>query len=156
MVEILWAIGCTLDQLLALDRDAVDMQASALLFPALGGLEADGLEAGDLEIGDLETGDLQIAVLAGRAWQALCDYLDVRDELPPGALFCEADGARLTRERAIEALSELAPDRGAHFFPDLFRGVFIHRALEAVDDPRTIELMVGSDLSAADQIEPNL
>jgi hypothetical protein len=109
------------------------MPAAALLFSSPGGPEP--------------------VALAERAWQALCDYVEVRDELPAGALFCEPDGTRLTREQAAASLYELVPERGGRFFPDLFRGVFIHRALEAVDDPRIVELMVGDDLSAAGLID---
>jgi site-specific recombinase XerD len=133
MVEILWSTGCTLDQLLVLDRESVDVPASALRLAFFQGDERVDLD--------------------GRAWRALRAYLEVRDELATEALFCAPDGARLTREQAVAALRALAADRDAHFFPDLLRGVFIHRALEAVDDPKVVELMVGGDLSAAERVE---
>ena len=73
-----------------------------------------------------------------------------------GVLFCELDGQPLSRERVLSICQDLAQKHGIdqrYVDQDLFRGVFIRRALQRTQDRRVVELMVGNDLSAMDRIE---
>jgi hypothetical protein len=43
-----------------------------------------------------------------------------------------------------------------HSIPDLFRGVFIHRARQVIGDEDEVRRLVGNDLGAADDLETSL
>jgi site-specific recombinase XerC len=93
---------------------------------------------------------------SAQAAEALQDYLRVRGEVATQALFCTADGDPLSREQAQEMLRDVAAEQGLdekRFFPDLFRGVFIHLAREAMGNEREVSELVGEDLGAAEKVE---
>ena len=136
VIEVLWSTGCTLDELLALGVEHVGEKAHCL---------------------HLVSGWRQRAVYpSARAVEALQDYLQVRGEVETQALFCTADGSPLSHGQVQGMLQDVAAEQGVEekrFFPDLFRGVFIHLAREAMGNEREVGELVGEDLTAAELVE---
>ena len=136
VLEVLWSTGCTLEELIALGLEHVGDKAQRL---------------------HLIAGWRQRTVYpSAQAAEALQDYLQVRGEVATQALFCTADGDPLSREQAQDMLREIAAEQGVEkerFFPDLFRGVFIHLARETMGNEREVSELVGEDLRAAEKVE---
>jgi site-specific recombinase XerD len=134
-IELLWSTGCTLDELLALTVKDVDHQTARL---------------------SLSSGGQQRTVYpSAQALAALQAYLQARGAFETGALFCTVDGMPLSREEAQRVLRGVAEEQGVdgkRLFADLFRGVFIHLAREAMGNEREVDELVGEDLGAADRV----
>lgn len=135
-IEVLWSTGCTLEELVALGLEHVEGKAQRLC---------------------LVSGWRRRTVYpSAQAAEALQDYLRVRGEVATQALFCTADGDPLSFEQAQDMLREVAAEQGVdekRFFPDLFRGVFIHLARGAMGNEREVSELVGEDLGAAALVE---
>jgi site-specific recombinase XerD len=128
MVEVLWATGCSLEELVALRLEDVD------------------LESGDVRF--VSYSMARISRLTPEAVAALQAYLQVRGGTEGDAFFAEDAGAPLTRERAFDILRSAAKEAGIveeSVPPDLFRRAFVRRALDAAGDPDTVRGMVGQD-----------
>ncbi|MFX1355494.1 MAG: tyrosine-type recombinase/integrase [Promethearchaeota archaeon] len=116
MIELLWSTGCTLDELVTLRLDDLDLESRRVCY-ALGG-------------------DVRFAHLTDRAWRALAAYLQVRGTPSTDALFVEEDKEPLTSGRAFSTLKEAASEIGldAEGFPStLFRDLFLRRARDTTD-----------------------
>jgi site-specific recombinase XerD len=136
VVQVLWSTGCTLDELLALRLEDVDRDVGSLRFSS-------GIEH-------------RMVPLDKPSWTVLRAFLEARERVETAELFCEEYGQPLSRERLLSICQDLARERGidpGFVDQDLFRGVFIHRALDKTHDRRVVQRMVGSDLSAVDRIK---
>jgi integrase/recombinase XerC len=130
MVELLWSTGCTLEELLGLSVADLDLESGRLR-----------LAAG---------GSARHVYFASQATVALEAYLAARGPVTTGALFCDEEGAPLSQEQAVSMLRDIAGQGMASrgLFTDLFRGVFIRRALDRLGDRAEVQRLVGEDLSA--------
>jgi site-specific recombinase XerD len=113
MIELLWSTGCTLDELVSLRRDDLDLAARRVCLAAEGGV--------------------RYAHLSDEAVAALRTYLRECGAPATDALFVEdvTDGAPLTAEGALLSLKDIVDatrlDAGS-LSPDLFRDIFVRRA----------------------------
>ena len=139
MLEILWSTGCRLDELLALCVDdlGLKMQSVRLCWQ----------------------GQCKVAYLSSPASAAVTAYLEVRGDAGTDVLFCSEDGVPLSRDQAVAMFRKIAPEHARderYLIPDLFRGVFIHRARDAIGDEGEVRRLMGNDLCEADYVETRL
>ena len=84
MLELLRSTGCSLEELVALRAGDVEVEARTVQFLSYSGYRRSRLDE--------------------RAWYALDAYLQGQEESSNVPLFCDANGAPLTVERAYEML----------------------------------------------------
>jgi site-specific recombinase XerD len=117
MIELLWSTGCTVEELVSLRRDDVELESRRVYF--------------------VSCSDTRFSYLTDRAAAALDAYLHARGTPPSAALFVdgEGDGSPWTPGRARAMLEEAADEAGLDaesLPPDLFRSAFIARSMEAM------------------------
>ncbi|MDD9798232.1 MAG: site-specific tyrosine recombinase XerD [Alphaproteobacteria bacterium] len=137
LIEVLYATGLRVSELVTLRRQNINLQRQHLIVRGKGGRE-------------------RMIPLSGAAIQALTQWTQLRDEdartrLSPYLFPSHAQGGHLTRQRFTQILGQLAIQAGLgdkHISPHVLRHAFATHLLSHGADLRAVQQMLGhADIS---------